>query len=48
LKERVAHDEGGKDEAHLLIREAERRHHLARRHGNVDAIDVGDDADAEE
>ena len=43
----LADDEGRKDKAHLLVRQAQRRHHVPGRHGDVHAIDVGDDADSE-
>ena len=45
LKQGLADGEGREDPAHLLISHPIGRHHLTRGHGNIDAVDIGDDAD---
>ena len=45
LKQSIADDEGREDPAHLLIGHSMGRYHLTRGHGNIDAVDIGDDAD---
>ena len=45
LKQGVAGNEGRENPAHLLIGHPICRHHLPRGHGDVDAIDIGHDAD---
>jgi hypothetical protein len=45
LTQGIADDEGREDPAHLLIGDPIGRHHLTYGHGNIDAVDIGDDAD---